>query len=183
LLHARHAADLLLDGKSDLLLDLYGIKRWSRRIDLDLYRRCIGKGIDVEFRQRERADGAQCRHGEKHREAVGQRKVDDPIQHGSIITHSLMICYCPLSTDSSSCSCCCCCCAAHIMTRRVTSAACRLCSAGSGSPMAKPRSMPSRRWTTSAAVRAISRLGSRAISRSADRACGSRVSPKRISAA
>ena len=57
--------------------------------------------------------------------------------------------------------------AAHAMTRRVTSAAWRVWTRGSGCPRARPRSTPSRRWITSAVAKAISRFGSRASSRSA----------------
>src|SRR5262249_13401118 len=51
LLQSRQAANGLLDGKCDPLLDLFRSQRRGDRIDLHLYRRAVWKGVDVQMAQ------------------------------------------------------------------------------------------------------------------------------------
>src|SRR5207253_625111 len=84
LLQARHAADLLFDGKGDLLLDLLRRERRRRAVDLDLDGRRIGKGVDIELSEREGPHDGAGNHAKDHPEAMPQRKVDNPIQHANV---------------------------------------------------------------------------------------------------
>src|SRR5262249_14834360 len=82
-IEVRQAADNLFDGEGDLLLDLLGSQGRRTGIDLHLDGGGVGKGVEVEV-----AHGEDTAHGKGQRypenqEAVPQREVDDPVQHGT----------------------------------------------------------------------------------------------------
>src|SRR5579871_5706322 len=96
--------------------------------------------------------------GGRRKRAAGGRKRGQVSRGGQnhglchpLPSYQSLVASCGLVTTAPSCW------AAQIMTRRVTSAACRLCKGGKGWPSGKPRSMPRRRCTTSAVAKAISR--------------------------
>src|SRR5438034_5114339 len=76
-----HAADFLLDRKSDLLFDLLSSQRRSGRVDLHLNWGRIGEGVDIKMRERENPNGGADSHSQDHPEAMAKRNIYDPIQH------------------------------------------------------------------------------------------------------
>ena len=83
-LQAGQAADRLLDRKRDPLLDFFRPERRRDGVDLHLDRRRVGKGIDIEIAQRHAAHRRQRHDAGNDQQAVPQRKVDDPVQHGRV---------------------------------------------------------------------------------------------------
>ena len=75
-------AQHLLDGKGDLLFDLLGAERGGHAVDLDLHRRRVGKSVNVQAPHRHRPEDGKGCGPEDHQQAVSQRKVDNPVQHG-----------------------------------------------------------------------------------------------------
>jgi hypothetical protein len=71
----------LFDRESDLLLDLFRAERRGDRVDLDLYGRRVGEGVDIEIAQRDHAHDRQSDRAEHHGKSVAQRQVDDVVQH------------------------------------------------------------------------------------------------------
>ena len=55
--HARNPIHFVFDGKGNLTLDLFRCQAFGFRIDLNLHRRYIRKGINVQASQRKNAAG------------------------------------------------------------------------------------------------------------------------------
>jgi hypothetical protein len=72
LFESRHAAHRQLDRKGDLPFDLFGDERRGGRIDLHLHRRGVGKGVDVQRRQRDHSGGGHHHRSENDQDAVIQ---------------------------------------------------------------------------------------------------------------
>ena len=77
----RAAANRLLEGERNPLLNFLRPKRSSYRIDLHLHRRGIGERIDIEIAKRDPTEHRRKRNAQDHQQPMPQRKINNPIQH------------------------------------------------------------------------------------------------------
>ena len=81
-LQAWQTADRLLHWEGDLAFSLFWRQRGSNRIDLNLNRRRIRKGVDVEAPERNQPQAREAQGDQDHQRPVPERKIDDPVEHG-----------------------------------------------------------------------------------------------------
>ena len=79
MLQSRQAADGLFNRKRDLPLDLFRAEGWNDGVDLNLDRRRVGKGVNVEKLQRDCPGDGGGQRAENHQHAIPQREVDDVV--------------------------------------------------------------------------------------------------------
>jgi hypothetical protein len=88
--HSRNSIHLILDGKGDELFDFLWCEALRFGVDLDLHRRHVRKGVDVQAIERQDAARHDQHRHDGHQQSLAIKEGNKIVGHGLLLRLTLL---------------------------------------------------------------------------------------------